>query len=123
MDLGSLVATLLISRLTAAGESPAVDAAPPCPVPWWRGARAISVRPASRRRPNLSPREKKTVQHFSITVDTKEQLEDVKTRLWDKLGVRGEIQVRRLDGKYRIDVISERDLAPSQLEKLPGKHA
>jgi hypothetical protein len=56
-------------------------------------------------------------------VDTKEQLEDVKTRLWDKLGVRGEIQVRRLDGKYRIDVISERDLAPSQLEKLPGKHA
>ncbi|MCL5967409.1 MAG: hypothetical protein M1516_01990 [Firmicutes bacterium] len=63
------------------------------------------------------------MQHFSITVDTKEQLEDVKTRLWDKLGVRGEIQVRRLDGKYRIDVISERDLAPSQLEKLPGKHA
>ncbi len=63
------------------------------------------------------------MQHFSITVDTQEQVDDVKTRLWDKIGVRGELQVRRLDGKFRIDVISERDLAPSQLEKLPGKHA
>lgn len=63
------------------------------------------------------------MQHFSITVDTKEQLDDVKSRLWDKMGVRGELQIRQLDGKYRVDVISERDIPPGQLEKLPGKHA
>lgn len=62
------------------------------------------------------------MQHFSITVDTPAQLEDLKTRLWDKMGVRGELQVRRLDGKYRVDVISERDIPQSQLDKLPGKH-
>lgn len=63
------------------------------------------------------------MQHFGVLVDNESQLNDVLTRLWDKWEVRGEIQVRRLDGKLKIDVISERDLSPTQLDKLPGKRS
>jgi hypothetical protein len=60
------------------------------------------------------------MQHFSVVVEA-DALEEALTRIWDKLQVRGEMQVRPLDGRFRIDVISERDLTPAQLEKLPGK--
>jgi hypothetical protein len=61
-----------------------------------------------------------SMQHFSVVVEA-DALEDAMQRIWDTLMVRGEMQVRAMDGKFRIDVISERDLTPAQLEKLPGK--
>jgi hypothetical protein len=61
------------------------------------------------------------MQHFSLTVDTEGQLQEAMARIWDKMGIRGEVQVRRLDGKYRLDIISERDLTAAQMERLPGK--
>jgi ferredoxin-NADP reductase len=61
------------------------------------------------------------MQHFSLTVDTEDQVREVMERLWNHLRIRGEVQIRPLDGKFRLDVISERDLTPAQLERLPGK--
>jgi hypothetical protein len=60
------------------------------------------------------------VQHFSLVVD-KEGLDAAIDQIWNRLKVRGELQVRPMDGKFRIDVISERDLSAAQLDKLPGK--
>jgi hypothetical protein len=61
------------------------------------------------------------MQYFSLTVDTEDQVRDVMDRLWNILRIRGEVQIRPLDGKFRLDVISERDLTAAQLERLPGK--
>ncbi|MCL8207717.1 MAG: hypothetical protein K6V97_06565 [Actinomycetia bacterium] len=61
------------------------------------------------------------MQFFGLIVDSAEEAEAAVDRLWNQLRVRGEIQVRRLDGKFKIDVIAERDLSAAQLEKLPGK--
>lgn len=63
------------------------------------------------------------MQHFSVLVDNEAQVKDAITRIWDKLQVRGELTLRPLDGKYKIEVISEKDLTATQLEKLPGKHS
>ena len=63
------------------------------------------------------------MQHFSVVVDNEGQVNEAIARIWDKLQVRGELTVRPLDGKCKIEVISERDLTTAQLEKLPGKHS
>jgi hypothetical protein len=60
------------------------------------------------------------VQHFSLVVE-ESGLQEALDRLWDKLQVRGEVMARPMDGKFRLDIISERDLTSAQLEKLPGK--
>lgn len=61
------------------------------------------------------------MQYFGLIVDSAQDVEAAVDRLWNQWRVRGEIQVRRLDGKFKIDVIAERDLSAAQLEKLPGK--
>ncbi|MHB1953608.1 MAG: hypothetical protein ACYCOU_07625 [Sulfobacillus sp.] len=63
------------------------------------------------------------MQQFSLLLESREEADQVVSMLWDKLSIRGEIEVIPLEGKVKLDVISEKDLTPQQLEKLPGKRA
>lgn len=64
------------------------------------------------------------MQRVSITVDREAECRQIVDRIWGEFGVRGEVQVRRLgaDGKFRIDVIAERDLTTEEWNQIPGKH-
>lgn len=58
---------------------------------------------------------------FAMVFDTEEAVRQGARRLMTKLGVTGEIQVRPLpDGKWLLEVSSEKVLRDSALEKLPG---
>ena len=67
------------------------------------------------------------MQHFGLIFDNAMEAEAALEQLWDKLGLRGELQLLPMVGEghalYKIDVLTEQDLTPSQLEKLPGKRA
>lgn len=65
----------------------------------------------------------RTLQKFSLWLDTKEEAEAATDLLWNKLGVRGEIAMIPLEGKFKLDVITEKDLTAQQMEKLPGKRS
>ncbi|CAB1128637.1 conserved protein of unknown function [Candidatus Hydrogenisulfobacillus filiaventi] len=65
------------------------------------------------------------MQQFSLLLESEAEARAVMARLWDKMKVRGEIQMvpMAVEGRtaYKLDVITEKDLTPAQLEKLPGK--
>ncbi len=61
------------------------------------------------------------MQKFSLMVGTEEEVSSAITLIWRTLGVRGEVGVVPLEGKYKIDVISEADLTPLQISQLPGQ--
>ncbi len=61
------------------------------------------------------------MQKFSILVETEAEARDAVHLLWDTWGVRGEIELVPMDGRYKLDIIAEKDLTSQQLEKLPGK--
>ncbi len=63
------------------------------------------------------------MQQFSLVLESHEEADQAVTLLWHKMGIRGEIEVVPLEGKIKLDIISEKDLTPQQLEKLPGKRA
>ncbi len=63
------------------------------------------------------------MQQFSLVLESKDEAHEVVSMLWNKLNIRGEIEVIPLEDKVKLDVISEKDLTPQQLEKLPGKRA
>ncbi len=63
------------------------------------------------------------MQRVSITVDQESERQQVMDLLWHQFGIRGEVQVRPLDGRFRLDIIAERDLTADELARLPGKHA
>ncbi|MBX6378880.1 MAG: hypothetical protein IRY95_10095 [Clostridia bacterium] len=41
--------------------------------------------------------------------------------LWERLGVTGELQIRRADGVWRLDLVSEKPLRPQTIERLNGR--
>lgn len=62
------------------------------------------------------------LQHLTFGVDSLTEAQNLKNILWDSYEVRGEVEIIPQEhDKYRVNVISEKDLTPSQLEKLPGK--
>ena len=61
------------------------------------------------------------MQQFSVMVSSESEAEEALTIIWHTLKVRGEIELIPMEAKFRVDVISERDLTASQIEKLPGK--
>lgn len=61
------------------------------------------------------------MQKFSILVETEAEARDAVQLLWDTWGVRGEIELVPMDGRYKLDVIAEKDLTSQQMDKLPGK--
>lgn len=63
------------------------------------------------------------MQQFSLVLGSREEANDLVFTLWNKMNIRGEIEVIPLEDKVKLDVISEKDLTPQQLEKLPGKRA
>jgi hypothetical protein len=55
-------------------------------------------------------------------VDSRDAAIALKDMIWDQFGVRGEVElIPQEHEKYRVNVISEKTLSTSQLEKLPGK--
>lgn len=63
------------------------------------------------------------MQKFSLVVESEQECQDVIDQLWNRLGVRGELEVIPMEGKIKMDIISEKDLTAQQMEKLPGKRA
>lgn len=63
------------------------------------------------------------MQRLTVTVDQESESQRVLALLWNQFGIRGEVQVRPLDGRYRLDIIAERDLSADEMARLPGKHA
>lgn len=61
------------------------------------------------------------MQKFSLIVNSESEAETAVAAIWQTLKVRGEVGVIPLDGKFKIDVISEIDLTPLQIAQLPGK--
>lgn len=62
------------------------------------------------------------MQHLTFGVDSLAEANQLKDILWDTYRVRGEVElIPQEHSKYRVNVISEKDLTPAQLEKLPGK--
>ncbi|MCY0877850.1 MAG: hypothetical protein OWU84_02750 [Firmicutes bacterium] len=63
------------------------------------------------------------MQKFSLLLDSEEKAREVIDLLWNRWGVRGEIELMPMEGQYKLDVITEKDLTNQQIEKLPGKRA
>ncbi|MCY0897763.1 MAG: hypothetical protein OWU33_02305 [Firmicutes bacterium] len=63
------------------------------------------------------------MQKFSLLLESEEKAREVIDLLWNRWGVRGEVELVPLDGQYKVDVITEKDLTNQQMEKLPGKRA
>lgn len=61
------------------------------------------------------------MQKFSLIVESLEQAHQATQELWDKIGVRGEVELHPMDNSVRIDIVSEKDLTERQRELLPGK--
>lgn len=61
------------------------------------------------------------MQKFSLILTSEEEAESTIELLWNKMGIRGEIESIPMDGHIKLDIITEQDLSNAQLEKLPGK--
>ncbi len=59
------------------------------------------------------------MQHLVFEFPTEKEMRDTVNKLWDGHGVSGEMQIRpQKDGKWRLEVYSEKDLRDSTLEKF-----
>jgi hypothetical protein len=57
-----------------------------------------------------------------VEFDDERALEDAIAHIWDRLGVTGELIRQRLpEGRYRLEVVSEKALQKSSLEKIGGR--
>ncbi|MCL6561885.1 MAG: hypothetical protein K6U87_02635 [Firmicutes bacterium] len=63
------------------------------------------------------------MQQFSFIVEDLETAKDLVRRLWDEVGVRGEVALVPIGDAYKIDVIAEREVPETVLDQLPGKRA
>lgn len=63
------------------------------------------------------------MQKFSLLLESEEKAREVMDLLWNTWGVRGEMELLPMDGQYKLDVVSQKDLTPQQMENLPGKRA
>lgn len=61
------------------------------------------------------------MQKFSLLLDSEDQARDVMRMMWNDWGIRGEMEMVPMDGRYKLDVVSEQDLTTQQFESLPGK--
>ena len=61
------------------------------------------------------------MQKFSLMLDSQGDVKQALEKVWHTLRVRGEVAVIPMDGKFRVDVISESDLTPLEVSQLPGK--
>jgi hypothetical protein len=65
------------------------------------------------------------MQRLALLFDSEAEALEAVSHLWERLKIRGEIEVVPVGSAehpaFRVDVVSERDLSPAQVEKLPGK--
>lgn len=59
------------------------------------------------------------MQHLVFEFPTEKEMRETVTKLWDGLNVSGEMAIRPIkDGKWRVEVNSEKELRESTLEKF-----
>lgn len=57
-----------------------------------------------------------------LEFEGRRQLDEAITHLWDRVGMSGELVSQRMpDGRYRLEVISEKPLRGPTLEKAGGR--
>lgn len=62
------------------------------------------------------------MQSIVLEFDNQHALDEAVTHVWDKLGVTGELSCQRLpEGRLRLEIISEKPLRGSTLEKVGGR--
>lgn len=62
------------------------------------------------------------IQSFGFEFESEEEMLSVADKLWKKHGVTGEMEMYPVkEGKWRLNVHSEKQVRDSTLEKLPGK--
>lgn len=62
------------------------------------------------------------IQSFALEFDNEQEMLKIADKLWNHHNVTGEIEMLPLsDGRWRINVHSEKQLRDSTLEKLEGK--
>jgi hypothetical protein len=62
------------------------------------------------------------MQTLTLEFDSQADLDDATRHLWDRLGVTGELVAKPLpDGRWRLQVVSEKPLRGPTLEKLRGR--
>ncbi len=54
-------------------------------------------------------------------VDSQNAAKEAVDLIWNQLRVRGELSIVPLDGKIKIDLISEKELTAAQVQKVPGQ--
>ena len=58
---------------------------------------------------------------FILEFENEKDLREVARKLWDGLGVTGEMGIKPVGGgRWRLEVISEKEVRDSTLEKLKG---
>jgi hypothetical protein len=59
------------------------------------------------------------MQHLVFEFTDEQQLRTTVQKLWEGIGVSGELSIRPLkDGKWRCEIYTEKELRESQLEKF-----
>lgn len=62
------------------------------------------------------------MQSMVLEFDDARALEEAVNHIWDKLGTTGELATQKLpEGRLRLQIISEKPLRASTLEKLGGR--
>ena len=62
------------------------------------------------------------MQSIVLEFDSQRALDEAVAHVWDKLGVTGELASQRLpEGRFRLEIISEKPLRGSTLEKVGGR--
>lgn len=72
--------------------------------------------------PGLRTAEVGRLMTFTLEYENEQEAREVARKLWSTYGVTGELGIRPAgDGKWQLEVNSERDLRESTLEKLKGR--
>lgn len=59
------------------------------------------------------------MQFLEFEFENEKELREIVTKMWDTMGVSGELSIRPLaNGRWRLEIISEKELRDSQLDKF-----
>lgn len=61
------------------------------------------------------------MQTVTMEYDDRKSAQDDLDRLWSEVGVSGEVVLRPRGSRWYLEIISEVELPPAELEKLRGK--
>ena len=62
------------------------------------------------------------MQSIVLEFDNRRALDEAIAHVWDRLAVTGELSTQRLpEGRFRLEIVSEKPLRGSTLEKVGGR--